>query len=170
MLHLQGSKTHTLGPAYDLWLATNSSRHTFFSVSQSILLKGRQPWPADRGMEEGWSIYGGKPVWLKSSATGKESRPSEMVAYQLAAGLIKEALSLIVITVTSESWEKASVPKGMEVWSVRKDSPAGGQGLPLGASFWLLFPEDTMYGGGRDFTSVGEVTFLSSFSFNFYRY
>lgn len=90
-----------------------------------------------------------------------------MVGYQLAAGLVKEALSLIV---PSENWAKASVPKGMEAWSVRRDSPAGSQGLPLGASFWLLFSGDTMYGGGRDLTSVREVTFLSSFSFNFYMY
>lgn len=93
-----------------------------------------------------------------------------MVRYQLAAGLVKEALSLTGLTVSSESWAKASVPKGMQFWSVRRDSPAGSQGLPLGASFWLLFSEDTMYGGGGDLISVGEVTFLSSFSFNFYMY
>lgn len=167
MLHLQGSeKTHTHGPAYDLWLATNSSRHTFcltvYSSQRQTVLARKQ-----RGMEEGWFVYGGKPVWPKSSAIGRERRPFEMVGYQLAAGLEKEALSLIV---PSENWAKASVPKGMEAWSVRRDSPAGSQGLPLGASFWLLFSGDTMYGGGRDLTSVREVTFLSSFPFNFYMF
>lgn len=169
MLRLQSSeKTHILGPAYDLRLATNSSRHTFcltvYSQRQTVLAHKQ------RGIEEGWFVYGDKPVWPKSSAIGRESRPFEMVRYQLAAGLVKEALSLTGLTVSSESWAKASVPKGMQFWSVRRDSPAGSQGLPLGASFWLLFSEDTMYGGGGDLISVGEVTFLSSFSFNFYMY